>query len=277
METGPMIIRWTVGNVSSRGFETLRCSLWGAWRIFGGDVRYVVGVNTVPVDEAQGRTGEIPPGIEWRMITAADLPSFVRAHVDAGMAEGVAWKLAPARLAPDALELALDNDCILWEEPAAIAAWRAQCEPTALLAEDVRRCFGRLADFCGAAPRNSGIRGLPPHFDYEAALQATLTDAAVTMRSELDEQGLQVAALQRSLPTLAVTTEDVSICSPFPPHLPDLGRCGAHFVGQNARSLPWSSAGRPAVDHLRDHWARHRAAVARRVGCSLPTAAPAGG
>lgn len=277
METAPMIIRWTVGNVSSREFETLRCSLWGAWRIFGAEVRYVVGVNTVAVDEAQVRTGESPPAVEWRMITAADLPNFVRAHVDAGMAEGVAWKLAPARLEPDAFELALDNDCVLWEQPPAVAAWRAQQEPTALLAEDVRRYFGRLSDFCGAAPRNSGIRGLPPHFDYEAALQATLTDAAVTMRSELDEQGLQVAALQRSLPTLVVTTEDVSICSPFPPHLPDLGRCGAHFVGQNARSLPWWSDGRPAVDHLRDHWARPRAAVARRVGCSLPTAAPAGG
>jgi hypothetical protein len=57
----------------------------------------------------------------------------------------------------------------------------------------------------------------------------------------------------------------VSICSPFPPHLPDLGHCGAHFCGLNAKRLGWELDGRPAEHHVRDHWAALRDAVTARV------------
>ena len=50
------------------------------------------------------------------------------------------------------------------------------------------------------------------------------------------------------------------------PHVPHLGRCGAHFVGVNARSVPWSYCGRPGVPYLQDHWCRWRDEVADRVG-----------
>ncbi len=33
------------------------------------------------------------------------------------------WKLVPLRLFPDAYELALDNDCILWEMPEGLRRW----------------------------------------------------------------------------------------------------------------------------------------------------------
>jgi hypothetical protein len=69
----------------------------------------------------------------------------------------------------------------------------------------------------------------------------------------LDEQGLQTAVLQRHDPFVVNNTE-VSICSPFPPHVRSLGRCGAHFVGLNAKSLPWKYEGRPAVEYIREHW-----------------------
>jgi hypothetical protein len=94
------------------------------------------------------------------------------------------------------------------------------------------------------------------------------------LRSELDEQGLQTAALSRTPGFRIVSVEDVAICSPFPPHLPHLGRCGAHFVGLNAKSMPWSLAGRPAVQHLAEHWRRHRPAICRRVGLAPPESQP---
>jgi CelD/BcsL family acetyltransferase involved in cellulose biosynthesis len=54
------------------------------------------------------------------------------------------------------------------------------------------------------------------------------------------------------------------------PHLPHLGRCGAHFAGLNAKSLSCSTEGCPAVDPLADHWRRHRPALYRFVGLVPP-------
>ncbi|HEY8431795.1 MAG TPA: hypothetical protein VIL20_25625, partial [Sandaracinaceae bacterium] len=134
-----------------------------------------------------------------------------------------------------------------------------------VIAEDVRRCFGRFDALCGPKPRNSGIRGTPPGFDLETALRRTLGSVDGTLRSELDEQGLQVAALTRTAPTHVVRTSEVSICSPFPPHQPALGRAGAHFVGLNARSLGWTYEGRPAELLVRAHFERLLPAVEARV------------
>jgi hypothetical protein len=89
----------------------------------------------------------------------------------------------------------------------------------------------------------------------------------------VDEQGLQTSALARGGTMHVVTLDDVTICSPFPPHLSGPGRCGVHFVGLNARRLPWSYEGRPATDHLREHWRRLRGLVYQRVGLSLTEAA----
>jgi hypothetical protein len=266
-------VRWTVGDVSPFGFEALRLSVWGAWRVFGPAAEYVVCVNSVPADEARRRTGDLPGPVGWHTSTRDQVPAFLNERLDPAMAEGVGWKFAPLRLFPDCHELALDNDCILWDMPAAIRSWLEwdggeQC----VIAEDVRCCLGQFQGLCGPAPRNSGIRGLPPGFDLGAALRAALAQCPVTLRSELDEQGMQVAAVSRDGPPLVVTTDEVTICSPFPPHLPHLGLCGAHFVGLNARRLPWGLNGRPAVDYLRDHWQRHRGAVADRVGAPAPLA-----
>ncbi len=263
-------VRWTVGDVSTRGFEALRLSVWGAWRLFGHRASYTICLNSVPLDRAQALTGPLPKAVDWRVTTLDDLPEFLRAHVDLKMAEGVAWKLSPLQIYPDRHELALDNDCVLWELPDALRRWLNDTSDShGLIAEDVARCLGQFDALCGPGARNSGIRGLPPGFDYAAALRAILDEHPVVMTSELDEQGLQTAALERALPMLVVSTEDVSICSPFPPHQPEVGRCGAHFVGQNARSLPWSLDGRLAVEHLAAHWKRHRRLLEERVGAPM--------
>jgi hypothetical protein len=269
MSTGHarLAVRWTIGDVSENGYEALRLSVWGAWKLFGAGARYTVCINTVPLEVARARAGELPDGVRWRRSERAELPPFLAEHLDPAMAEGVAWKFAPLQLDEACHTLALDNDCILWEIPAAIRAWLESVDPRAcVLAEDVRPCFGRFAELCGEAPRNSGIRALAPGFDLEGALRQILGEHPRPLTSETDEQGLQVAALTRHGAPGLITLDEVSITSPFPPHLPDLGRCGAHFVGLNARSVPWSLHGRPATEHLAEHWARHREELYRRVG-----------
>ncbi|MGC4063289.1 MAG: hypothetical protein QM784_01275 [Polyangiaceae bacterium] len=272
MNASQLGIRWTIGDVSNEGFEALRLSVWGAWRAFGRRTSYVICVNTVSIDEARARTGPLPEGCDWFAVEP-EVPAFLTDHLEPGMAQGAAWKLLPLQFYPDRYELSLDNDCILWSAPSALRRWLDAKDGTTLLAEDVKACFGQFAPQCGMAPRNAGIRGLPPGFRLEQAMKAALRAVDAPLRSELDEQGLQVAAVTRNTNCEIVPLTDVSICSPFPPHLPNLGRCGAHFCGLNARDLGWKLGDRPASEVVRDHFKRLRPALYDRVGLHLSTAA----
>ena len=266
--TRPIGVRWTIGDVSPRGFEALGLSIWGAWRLFGPAARYTVVVNTLTVEEARARTGAVPAAVEWR--PAGGLPDQLRRSLGPGMAEGVAWKFAPPRCFPDMFEIALDNDCILWDLPEAMRAWLAEAEPRCLIAADVELAHGAFTDLTRPEPRNAGIRGLPPGYDLVAALAAVLERHPVLLNSELDEQGLQVVALDLGRPAHVVSTRDVSICSPLWPKFPELGRAGAHFVGLNSRNLPWSYYDRPATEWVVENWCRHVPELRRRVGLDSP-------
>jgi hypothetical protein len=267
----PLGVRWTIGDVSDNGIEALRLSIWGAQRLFGPHARYAVCVNTLPVADVRMRIEPVPETLQWIDATHS-LPSWLQQYLDPGLAEGVAWKFAPLQLFRDRYELAIDNDCILWRIPDAVRAWLDDPRPSALLAEDVRPCFGQFSGLCGFAPRNSGLRGLPPAFDLERALRAVLAAKPTLLASELDEQGLQVAALLRACTVHVVSVADVAIASPFPPHLPNIGRCGAHFCGLNGKRYDWSVEGRPAEQHLDAFFRRHQAELRTRVGLA---AAPA--
>lgn len=264
-----MGVRWTIGAAHPRGFEALKLSISGAARLFGPEAAYVVCVNGIAPDEARARTGDVPVAVDWR--PCEGLPEFLLPFLDHGMAEGVAWKFAPLRLFPDRFELALDNDCILWDLPEALEAWLAAgAGDRCVLAEDVRPCFGQFADLCPPHPLNTGIRGLPPGFDLARAMQGILEARPAGLASELDEQGLQVAALSRAAPPLIVRLDEVTVCSPFWPHLAELGRCGAHFVGLNVRQIPFDHYDRPGDAWMAEHWARHRPALYRAVGLEAP-------
>jgi hypothetical protein len=257
-------IRWTVGDVSDLGFESLRLSIWGAVRAFGPDAPLAVVVNSIPVEEARRRTGAVPDRVRW--LKAGNTPDFLLPFLDGEMAEGVAWKLAPLRIFPDRFELALDNDCVLWDIPAAVRKWRQERPPRCLIAADVKTAFGIFTEATRPEPRNTGIRGLPPGYDLGEALRAVLDRHPFPLRSELDEQGLQAVALDLGRPAYIVSTDEVTICSPFWPQQPHLGRVGAHFVGINARQLPWSYYDRPASECVAENWLRHRPAICRRIG-----------
>jgi hypothetical protein len=257
-----LIVRWTIGDVSDFGFTALRLSIHGAIKLFGTRAEYVVCVNSIPLRRAQALTGDVPASVIWRDVTN-QFPEWLRPYFDPQMAEGVGWKFAPLRLDQNAMELSLDNDCIIWTMPEAIKRW-SDAAKGFVFAEDVIPCFGQFAPLCGASPRNSGIRGLPPRFDLRQAFLQILHEHPVRLKSELDEQGLQAAALRRCDPMI-VTVDEVTICSPFPPHLPYLGRCGAHFVGLNAKHLPWEVEGRPAIEITRERFEAHLRELTERV------------
>jgi hypothetical protein len=274
MKERPLGLRWTIGEVAEPGYEALRLAVWGAWKVFGADAAFTVCVNSLPAAEVRRRAGNLPPVVEWREASGR-LPAWLRPYVDAGMAEGKAWKFDPLQVYPGRWEIAFDNDCILWEMPPSVRAWLREGDPErCLIAADVAACHGAFSSLTGSEPRNSGIRGVPPGFGLESVMRRLLAESGVVLASELDEQGLQVAAVSRLKPPTVVPVDEVAITSPFPPHLPGLGRCGAHFVGLNDRHLPWDYYGRPATEYIREHWERHRDELYRRVGIPRPEEMP---
>jgi hypothetical protein len=248
-----LAVRWTIGDVSSRGFELLALSIAGARKIFGPHATYIVCVNTIGVGCAQARIGPIAKYVDWHDSTG-EIPEWLGPHLDANMAEGVAWKFAPPHLFPDRHVLLLDNDVVLWCMPPTISDW-LQDTDALLIAEDVLACHGKFAHLCPKEPRNSGIVGIPPHYDRGFHLRALLVEAGVRLSSETDEQGLQVA-LVTSMKHRVVRLSEVTICGYFRPHLPELGSCGAHFVGVNVKQHP--------VAH--GFWDGMKADVEHRVG-----------
>lgn len=258
-------VRWTVGNVHPVGLEALRLSIWGAWRLFGPQTRFVVCVNSIHVSAAKRLTGPVPEIIRWREVDD-EVPEFIRRRLAPNMAEGAGWKFAPLRMFPDRFELSLDNDCILWDLPAALRASLAfGGTPQPVIAADVQRMFGKFSEWCGPEPRNSGLRGLPPGFDLETRLRRMLERVSEPLDSKHDERGLQVAALQWQSDCRVVEVGEVAICSPFPDHRQEPGTCGAHFVGLNAWDLPWQWRGRPASHWTREFWKQQHPAVHERV------------
>lgn len=262
-------LRWTIGDVAAPGFEALRLSLHGARQLFGDGPAYHVFVNTIPLDEARRRVGEVPSCIEWHQVEP-DLPAVLRPFLDEAMSEGTSWKFVPLQIDTDTAELAFDNDVILWGLPQAVRQWLDGGMRQRLIAEDVAIGHRQFTHLAGDEPRNSGIRGTPAGFDLGQAIAAVLEEQPVRLESELDEQGLQIAAMLRDSEPLVVRTGDVSICSPFPPHQPDTGRYGAHFVGLNAHGYDWDFHGRPALEVRREHWAKLRPDLYERLGLFLP-------
>jgi hypothetical protein len=254
-------IHWTIGDVNPEGFEALRLSIMGAAKIFASAALYLVCVNSISAEETRDRTGLLPVEVQWREVRREDLPPFL--HFGAGVAEGTGWKFCPLRAFADLAELSIDNDCILWEMPGGMARW-LEAARGCLIAEDVRGHFGAFAPLCGTAPRNSGIRGITPEFPFEELLSGIMAQST-GLATEGDEQGLQVAAIQaRGAPEL-VRVNEVTICSPFPPHLQALGSCGVHFVGLNTKHFNWSMDGENPVDLTRANWRKLKPLVEEKI------------
>jgi hypothetical protein len=245
-----------------RGFEALAFSIIGARAIFGASAEYVVCVNTVDLQTARQLVGAAAGLVQWHD-SNGDVPAWLLPYLDSGMAEGVAWKLAPVRLFPNCHTLSLDNDVILWRRPDALRQWLNDAD-SLLIAEDVKACYGQFTSLCPRLPRNSGICGFPPGYDAEKKLRSLLIDTGAKLSSETDEQGLQVAVICAEKHRV-IPLQDVSISGYFRPHLLELGSCGAHFVGVNVKRVGWTWKGRPGEQYLHAYWDSRKPALHERL------------
>ena len=89
---------------------------------------------------------------------------------------------------------------------------------------------------------------------------------ARTSAKREDTRAARLRGFPSALPLSLATLREVTVCSPFHPHLPGLGECGAHFVGINTRHIPWDYYDEPADHWLARHWQRHLPELVRRTG-----------
>jgi hypothetical protein len=67
-----------------------------------------------------------------------------------------------------------------------------------------------------------------------------------------------------------VRVDEVSICSPFSPHVPNVGTQGAHFVGLSAHRRGWEHDGRSGESYLREHFERQLPLIERLIAAAEP-------
>lgn len=178
--------RWTVGDVHWHGLEGLADAVDRTQRALGKDAwDWVFCCNSLPPDKATF-IQILADSYDVRVVDAHQhIPSFIIGRT--------AWKMAPPRLAFDRHEVHADNDIIICRRIPEIDRWLARTDLTLVLQERLR-AFGRYDDCLPPeVTANGGLFGLPPYWDFEAALKDHLKGPVYHMPD--DEQGLCVATL----------------------------------------------------------------------------------
>lgn len=217
-------MRWTIGPVSSLGFECFRYSLASFTKHFEAEI--VVCYNC-PFEKIAWIAQEYPSA---RFIDQSIyLDSPIRPA-------GVAWKLYPPRLDINRHELSIDNDIVVNLPIPQIAAF-FQGSHT-LLMEDWSRTYGRFEKH---VPRgqciNSGLYGMPPGFDLSRYCDFYLRDQwemnAVGEYREsktFDEQGLIALSLLDHPKFAIIPNTTITNCERNYTEA-----AGHHFIGVNRK------------------------------------------
>lgn len=204
------VARWTVGPVSKWGFDCLRRSVAEFRKIY--DVRCVVCYNGIEPDHLADLDDvtlidQTPHGME--------------------IARGVAWKLYPPRIDPQAWELFIDNDLIIEEALPAID--RFYGGSTTLLLEGMGRHFGRYERQIPARFKiNSGIFGVPPGFNLPVGTVSSWTENCPNESVTWDEQGFVASTLLAHHTCDIISDDIITNCEVELRKAP-----GMHFVGLN--------------------------------------------
>lgn len=210
------LIRWTIGPVSTSGFEVLEASVSKIKDLYGNLFDYVICYNQINPTRLKLL------GVELFEQKENSLP--IKPY-------SVAWKLYPPRLRLDSHEIIIDNDIILFKKLEEIDLFLESNK--ALIYEGLNRKFtlGRYKLPIGVVI-NSGIYGLPPGFDFEKKVRAKLLgdwEKCRDRESTFDEQGL-VASILYYEDHILISQKKVPIFQECPNKK---AAYGFHFSGVN--------------------------------------------
>lgn len=222
------IARWTIGNVSSDGFDCLAESMKCLLSQY--DLQPVVCYNCdFELLEA------IKPNLPTNTI-------FIDQHSHlsscSAMPVGVAWKLYPPRINIDKHEIVIDNDLVINYHIQQIDDFLGGTHT--LMLEENSRTYGRFEKMVPVGLTiNSGLYGMPPQFDLQGFVKFYCGDEwEENARGEhranrtFDEQGLVAFALSSYrkydiIPSTCITNCEQQLIE---------GK-GCHFIGLNRRSF----------------------------------------
>lgn len=217
------LARWTIGPVSRGGFQCLEHSIRTFTRLY--DVDVIVCHNCDPQ--------QLPASVQrHKLYDQRPYLSSTRKPV------GVAWKLYPARLAPERHEIVIDNDIVFEQHIPEIDRFFQGHET--LLLEGASRTYGRFEKHVPANYRiNSGIYGMPPGFNLQKWIDFLAGPAweknafGEHDKSEtFDEQGIVACALLNHRGFHIIPDTSITNCEH---HLIE-GK-GYHFISLNRQKI----------------------------------------
>lgn len=222
-----LLIRWTVGNTSKAGYACLRYSISKLQQLYSA--QYVLCYNCdykIIVNNGYTEFPNLVLHDQSQYLNCTPAPT------------GVAWKLYPPRLDPEAYELSVDSDLVIEQHIPQIDKFLNS--DSTLLLEGDSRTYGRFDRH--VPPQhciNSGVYGMPPRFDLEKYIRFYAGDTweknALGQHDKnetFDEQGLIALALLDHKNTLIIPQSTISNCE----HTYQESH-GMHFIGLNRRQV----------------------------------------
>jgi hypothetical protein len=198
------LIRYTIGKVSEAGWEILFESVRLMKKVYPEFDLFVCHNKMTRAETT--RLGNL--GVE--LVVQDDVvPPFHFLDHDEGKIRNFCWKLIPARLRPHGHELWVDNDIIFRDRLPTIDRWLMM--QTVIISSGFNRDYGRFTGLLqNDEPYCAGLFGLPPNFDFEAAIIGACGGQPLT---GFDEQGLVALVVSKFFDRLVVPQEEMALLS----------------------------------------------------------------
>ena len=217
------VARWTIGPVSEAGLECLSLSV-ASFILHHPDTKIVI-CHNCPANNLEDIVARFPHAtlIDQSEYLESDIPPM-----------GVAWKLYPPRLFPDAYELCIDNDIVFVDQIKEIESFYSGDHT--LLLEGSTRNYGKFEQHVPAGYCiNSGVYGMPPGFNFQKYLRFYVTSnweqnafGPHAASKTFDEQGIVALSLLSYGKFIIIPETTLTNCER---HL--IQGKGLHFVGLN--------------------------------------------
>lgn len=222
-----LLVRWTIGPVKKAGFACLAESVRKMQSLYP-NANFVICHNGLSTDQKNDLLAiNIELIHQEELITNIHFGDFPPTPI------GVAWKLYPPRLNLEGHEIFIDNDLIINEHIDEID--RFITGDTTLLLQEKTRHYGKFERHVPPGYSiNSGLFGLPPHFNFEHYIKfytSKWEENCGHSSKTWDEQGLVAAIL---LGHKHIIIPDTTITNCEKQYTPGKG---LHFIGLNRRGF----------------------------------------
>lgn len=217
------VVRWTIGTRNKSAIDCMTHAIDKFKEIFSNRFKTVVCTNHPHLEIQPGLVDEIVYQRQCQSKIILPPPLF-------GQSGGPAWKLYPGRLSPDTHEIFIDNDLIIYRKPEIFEEFLSS--ENFLITAAIKRSYSsEIESFVRSDFNiNSGIIGLPPHFDFVKEINESIEVLQINeWRRHFDEQTVVAYMLQNK----DVLTIPLDVISIWRKGKMPRGSCGIHLAGLN--------------------------------------------